>query len=123
VRIVFKHMPLPIHPKAQDAHAAAEAAHQQGKFWEMHDAIFGNQAEMAPEKYVEYAQKAGLDVARYKKDLGSPKVSERIGNDSKEADQLGVNGTPAFFINGRFLSGAQPFPAFKQMIDEELGKP
>jgi protein-disulfide isomerase len=120
VRIVFKHLPLGIHPKAPDAHAAAEAAHRQGKFWEMHDKIFANQREMAPEKYVEYATQLGLDVERFKKDVVSAEVKQKIDADSQEAARLNVRGTPGFFINGRYLSGAQPFGAFKQRIDEEL---
>jgi protein-disulfide isomerase len=122
VRIVFKHLPLEMHPKAPAAHAAAEAAHQQGKFWQMHDLIFANQAAMSPERYVEYAKQLGLDVDRFQKDVASAQVKSRIDADSQEAARLGVSGTPAFFVNGRFLSGAQPFPAFKALIDQELGK-
>jgi protein-disulfide isomerase len=109
-----------MHAKAPAAHAAAEAAYRQGKFWEMHDKIFESQREMAPEKYVEYAGVIGLDVERYKRDLVSADVKKRIDGDSKQAAGLGVTGTPAFFINGRFLSGAQPFESFKRLIDEEL---
>src|SRR5262245_167694 len=122
VRVVFKHLPLEMHAKAPAAHAAAEAAHQQGKFWEMHDLIFGNQEAMSPEKYVEYAKQLNLDVARFERDVASAQVKARIDADSAEAERLGVTGTPAFFVNGRFLSGAQPFPAFKELIDQELGR-
>jgi protein-disulfide isomerase len=120
VRIVFKHLPLAMHPKAPAAHAAAEAAHQQGKFWEMHDRIFGNQREMSPERYVQYATEIGLDLERFQKDVESVDVKKRIEADTSEAARLNVRGTPAFFINGRYLSGAQPFETFKQRIDEEL---
>ena len=122
VRIVFKHLPLEMHAKAPAAHAAAEAAHQQGKFWEMHDLIFSNQEAMSPEKYVEYAKQLHLDLARFERDVASGQVKGRIDADSQEAERLGVSGTPAFFVNGRFLSGAQPFPAFKELIDQELGR-
>jgi protein-disulfide isomerase len=122
VRIVFKHLPLEMHAKAPAAHAAAEAAHQQGKFWEMHDLIFSNQEAMSPEKYVEYAKQLNLDVTRFERDVASAQVKSRIDADSQEAERLGVSGTPAFFVNGRFLSGAQPFPAFKELIDQELGR-
>jgi len=121
VRIVFKHLPLRMHPKAPAAHAAAEAAHRQGKFWEMHDRIFENQSQMSPEKYVEYAEEMGLDVEQFKRDVAAADVKETIQEDMAEAARLGVTGTPAFFINGRFLSGAQPFPAFEALIEEELG--
>ena len=122
VKLVFKHLPLRIHPQAPGAHAAAEAAHRQGKFWEMHDKIFGNQGDLAPETFVSYAGQIGLDVDAFKKDVGSDDVKKRLDADTREAQTLGVSGTPAFFINGKYLAGAQPFEAFKQRIDEELGK-
>ena len=113
---------MSIHSKAAAAHAAAEAAYQQGKFWEMHDRIFAAQREMSPSKYLEYAEEIGLDIERYKKDLTSDVVKKRIEGDTRLASSLGVTGTPSFFINGRFLSGAQPFASFKKVIDEELKK-
>ena len=120
VNIVFKHLPLGMHPKAPAAHAAAEAAHRQGRFWEMHDRIFGNQRDMSPERYEEYAQQLGLDLERYRADVASSEVRSRVSADAAEAGRLGVTGTPAFFINGRFLSGAQPYGSFQRVIEEEL---
>jgi protein-disulfide isomerase len=120
VRIVFKHLPLSIHSKAAAAHAAAEAAHRQDKFWEMHDAIFANQREMSPEKYVEYAAEIGLDVEQFKRDVAAADVKRKVDADAKEAAALGVTGTPGFFINGKFIRGARPFEAFKEVIDGEL---
>jgi protein-disulfide isomerase len=122
VVIAFKHLPLSIHPKAPAAHAAAEAAHRQGQFWAMHDHIFGSQQDMSPEKYREYAQAMGLDMAKFDQDVASAAVKSRIESDAREAALLGVTGTPSFFVNGRFLSGAQPFESFKRLIDEELKK-
>jgi protein-disulfide isomerase len=120
VQIAYKHFPLDFHPKAPAAHAAAEAAHQQGKFWEMYEKIFANQAEMAPEKYEVWAREIGLDVERFKKDVASAEVKKRIDTDKQEVSKVGVTGTPGFFINGRFLSGAQPYENFKALIEEEL---
>lgn len=120
VRIAFKHMPLSMHPNAPDAHAAAEAAHRQGKFWEMHDRIFADQAAMSPEKYQQYARELGLDLAKFDRDLADASVKQRIDADAAEAMRLGVTGTPAFFVNGKYSSGAKPFEAFKEMIDAEL---
>ncbi len=120
MRIVFKHMPLSIHPKAPAAHAAAEAAFRQGKFWEMHDKIFEEQRQMSPEKYLEYAAEIGLDVEQFKKDVTSAEVKQRIDADTADARKVGATGTPAFFVNGYFLSGAKPFEAFKEIIDKEL---
>ncbi|MBW2229170.1 MAG: thioredoxin domain-containing protein [Deltaproteobacteria bacterium] len=120
VLIVFKHLPLSIHAKAPAAHAAAEAAHRQGQFWEMHDRIFEAQRDMSPAKYREYAREMDLDMAKYDRDLASAEVKARVDADTREAAKLGVTGTPSFFVNGRFLSGAQPFESFKRVIDEEL---
>lgn len=120
VRIVFKHLPLEIHPDARAAHAAAEAAHRQGKFWPMHDRIFANQRDLRPETLEGYAKEIGLDLDRYRRDVASPDVKKTIEEDLAQAQKLGVTGTPSFFINGRNLSGAQPFPNFKRMIDEAL---
>ena len=122
MQIVWKHLPLAMHKQAPAAHAAAEAAHRQGKFWEMHDLIFDNQRELTVEKFYEYAAQLGLDVDRFKKDFVSREVKKRIDEDSKEAAALGVTGTPGFFINGRFLSGAKPFEEFKTLIDQELAQ-
>ena len=122
VRIVFKHLPLGMHAKAPAAHAAAEAAHRQGKFWEMHDKIFANQDAMSPEKYREYAKEIGLDVARFDRDVADASLKKRIDDDAAEAARLGVSGTPAFFVNGRYLAGAVPFERIKVLLDEDLGK-
>jgi len=122
VRLAYKHLPLRIHPDAPGAAAAAEAAHRQGKFWEMYDKIFANQRDLKPETFKKYATELGLDVAKFEKDMADPSVKARIDADSKEADSLGVAGTPAFFINGKYLSGAQPYETFQKMVDEQLGK-
>jgi len=122
VQIIFKHLPLRMHSKAPAAHAASEAAHKQGKFWEMHDRIFGSQRQMSPAKYVEYATQIGLDVDQFKRDVESAPVKQRVDADARQAASLGVTGTPGFFVNGRFLSGAKPFAEFKRVIDQELAR-
>jgi len=120
VRIVFKHMPLSIHSKAPGAHAAAEAAKLQGKFWPMHDELFAGQRLLSDAQYEAWALEIGLDVEQFQQDAASEAVKQRVQSDLAEAEKLGVTGTPAFFINGRFMSGAQPFDAFKRVIDREL---
>lgn len=122
VRIVFKHNPLGFHQRALPAAMAAECAHAQGKFWEMHDKLFENQRALADEDLEKYAKEAGVDVAKWKKCYtdGTPKAG--IEAEQNQVVSLGARGTPAFFINGRFLSGAQPFPAFEALINEELKK-
>ncbi|MDG2050487.1 MAG: DsbA family protein [Myxococcota bacterium] len=120
VRVVFKHLPLPMHSKAPGAHAAAEAAHRQGRFWEMHDRIFADPAAMGPDQYPVWAAEMGLNMDQFGSDASSPEVKSQVDADMAQAMELGVSGTPSFFINGRFLSGAQPYESFKRMIDEEL---
>ena len=115
-------MPLSFHAKAPGAHKAAEAAHKQGKFWEMHDKIFTNQRAISEENYVVWAGEIGLNVDQFKKDSAAASTQERFDKDVKDAQSVGATGTPAFFINGRYLSGAQPFDRFKTIIDEELKK-
>ena len=120
VRVVFKHMPLGFHAKAPAAHAAAEAAKLQGKFWPMHDKLFEGQRLLSEAQYEVWARDIGLDVDQFKQDATSKSVKARVDADTAEAQRLGVTGTPAFFINGRFLSGAQPYERFKQMVDRAL---
>ncbi len=123
VKIVFKHLPLTrIHPKAPLAHAASEAAHAQGKFWEMHDLIFANQRDLEEETFIGYAEELGLDVERFKQDMKSPLIRKRVDADAAEAARLSINGTPGFMVNGRFFAGAKNLDYFKQRIDEALGK-
>lgn len=122
VQIIWKNFPLEMHPKAPAAHAAAEAAHRQGKFWEMYDLLFANQKELEPEQFEKYATQLGLDVARFKTDYASADVRARVEADRKEGAALGITGAPGFFINGRFLYGAQPYEVFKQMVDTELAQ-
>jgi protein-disulfide isomerase len=86
----------------------------------MHDKIFEKQREMSPEKYLEYAAELQLDIEQFKQDLSSADVKSRIDADVQEAGKLGNTGTPGFYINGKFLSGAKAFPAFKEVIDAEL---
>jgi protein-disulfide isomerase len=122
VRFSFKHLPLSMHAKARAAHQASEAAHRQGKFWEMHDKIFAKPKDLSPETYLRYAGEIGLDIDKYKSDMSSSSVRKAVDADLAMARELGVSGTPSFFVNGRFLSGAQPYGSFARVIDEELAK-
>ncbi len=124
VRVVFRQQPLPMHKNAIPAAKAALAAHKQGKFWEMHDALFAKSEtrSLNDETYVELAKQLGLDVDKFNADRNGDEVQTWITEDQKVAAQFGAGGTPAFFINGRPLSGAQPVDAFKAVIDEELKK-
>jgi protein-disulfide isomerase len=99
---------------------AALAAARQGKFREFHDKLFADQRDLDTATYKRYAQELGLDVDRFEEDLDLPESHESIAADRAEAHELGVYGTPAFFVNGRFLSGARPFENFARVIDAEL---
>ena len=123
VRFVWKHLPLvSIHPHAMDAAIAAEAARNQGRFWEFHDKLFANQTHLAPNDLRKYAQELGLDLGRFDKDREDQELRTSVLNDMAEAKSLGVTSTPTFFINGRLVSGAMPFETFSTIIDEELAK-
>lgn len=122
VRLVFRQQPLPMHKEAPGAAKAALAAHQQGKFWEMHDLLFANARALGADKYKEFAGQLGLDMAKFDADMASPAIAKMLAEDQAVARQFGANGTPAFFINGRFLSGAQPVERFDALVKEEIAK-
>jgi protein-disulfide isomerase len=122
IRFVHKHNPLGFHPQAMPAALGSEAAGKQGKFWEMHDKIFENQKDLADERFIAYATELGLDVEQFKKDMASDELKKKITEQQTQGVTLGARGTPAFFVNGRFLSGAQPLENFQTLIDEELAK-
>jgi predicted DsbA family dithiol-disulfide isomerase len=86
----------------------------------MHDLLFASPHDLDPPKLAGFARELGLDVARFERDLASESVRERVEADLREAQQLGISGTPTFYVNGRLLAGAQPFEAFQTMIDQEL---
>jgi protein-disulfide isomerase len=115
-------MPLDIHKDAPLAHMAAMAANEQGKFWEFHDKVFKNQPKIQRPFLLQYAQELGLDMKKFQHSLEVEQAKPLIDADTAEAKALGVTGTPAFFVNGRFLSGAKPFDEFAQVINAELTK-
>ena len=120
VRIVWKNFPLDFHKEAPFAHLAALAANEQGKFWELHDKLFVDPQKIKPDQVKQYAKEVGLDLARFEKDVYAPGMKARLDADMAEGKALGVTGTPAFFINGRYLSGAKPFDEFAEAINAEL---
>ena len=122
VKIVFRNQPLPFHNNAKGAAEAGLAANEQGKFWQMHDKMFANAQALDRASLERYAQEIGLDVGKFKAALDSGKFTKRVEEDSAAGMAVGANGTPTFFINGREFVGAQPFEAFKNMIDEEIKK-
>jgi protein-disulfide isomerase len=122
VRFVAKHNPLAFHTNAELAARAAEAAGKQDKFFEMHDRLYENPKEITEANLEKWAKELKLDVSRFRRDLDSRDVQDRIDAHKAQAATLGARGTPAFFVNGRYLSGAQPFDKFKALIDEEIAE-
>ena len=122
MRIVWKHHPLEIHKDARLAHMASMAASEQGKFWEYHDKLFGNPGKLKREHLLQYATELGLNLARFEAALASEKHKAVIDADSSESVAIGAGGTPAFFVNGRYLSGAKPFEEFARVINAELAR-
>ncbi|GMU59866.1 MAG: hypothetical protein AMXMBFR34_16290 [Myxococcaceae bacterium] len=121
VRLVFRHFPLSFHEKAPKAAEAGACADEQGKFWALHDALFESQ-ELEPEAMKLQAQRLGLDAAKFDSCLDSGRTAALVKRDLTAGQKAGVTGTPAFFINGRMLSGARPEDEFKKVIDEELAE-
>ncbi len=119
VKFVYKEFPLPMHPNAMPASRAAVAAQRQGKYWEMHDKLFGNQGALQPDNFKQYAQELGLDMAKFEQDMASPEVQQQIADDMQLARQSGVNGTPTLFLAGKRVQN-RSLDGIKQMVDEAL---
>jgi protein-disulfide isomerase len=123
VRIVWKDFPLTqIHPQAFKAGEAAHCAGDQGKYWEYHDRLFANQQQLQPDELKKHAADLGLNATAFNACLDSSKYGERVRDGVAQGTRLGVNSTPTIYINGRMLSGAQPYEMFVSVIDEELSK-
>ena len=121
VRIVFRQFPLTaIHPHAQKAAEASLCANEQQHFWEFHDSLFGNQRELTVDALKRRAQDMKLDTAAFNACLDSSKTADAITKDITEGARAGVTGTPAMFINGRLLSGNQPYAGIAELIEDEL---
>lgn len=120
VRFVYRHYPLRNHPDARPAAEASMCAAEQDKFWPYYDSLFGDPSRLGDADLRQRATQLNLDTARFNACLDSHKYGADVEADLRAGDEAGVSGTPAFFINGRLLTGAQPFEVFKRVIDEEL---
>ena len=117
---MFRDFPLENHAQALKAAEAAQCAGVQGKFWEYHDALFENQGRLAPEQLKEHAGALGLNASDFAACLDQGRFTSIVQQDLAQGMTEGVSATPTFFVNGRVIAGAQPFEAFKTLIDEEL---
>lgn len=127
-KLYYRHLPLAIHPFAQDAAEASECANDQGKFWEYHDTLFESFDEWTivatgdlPQTLTNYAGNLGLNTEEFNACLTSNKHEQKVKDDMTAGQTAGATGTPTFFINGKPLVGAYPYDTFKTIIDEELG--
>ncbi len=127
-RFVFRNFPLTIHPNAPVAANAAEAAGAQGKYWEMHDALYTNQTAWSnvsdpTSQFVQYAKEAGVkDLNKFENEVKASAYTTKIRADQKDGATLGVNVTPTFYLNGQKMEGTQSYDTLKQKIDELLAK-
>ncbi|MBP9837020.1 MAG: thioredoxin domain-containing protein [Candidatus Pacebacteria bacterium] len=120
IKFEYKHFPLPMHPLALPAARAAEAAGQQGKFFEFHDMLFENQKTWSNSAnpsatFIQYAEELGLDVQKFRQHMNSSLLSDQISEDKKEGFDLGITGTPTFFLNGEKMQ-LQSFTDFYEQI-------
>ncbi|MDD5040716.1 MAG: DsbA family protein [Patescibacteria group bacterium] len=121
VELIYRHFPLTsLHDNAQKAAEASECAADQGKFWEMHDKMFENQDALAVDNLKTYAKDLGLNTATFNKCLDDGKYTTKVEDSITAGAALGVNGTPATFVNGRLVSGARPYAYFKAVVDLAL---
>jgi len=120
IRWVFRDFPLNFHQNAMFAHIAANCAEKQGKYWEMFDNLFQNTGSLEKSKVLKIAEQLNLDMSKFQECTTDKSISDEIRNDISEGQEVGVSGTPAFFINGIMVEGAQPISAFENIIDQEL---
>ncbi|MDH3210852.1 MAG: thioredoxin domain-containing protein [Myxococcales bacterium] len=123
VRIVYRHFPLDaIHPYARTSAEASLCAHDQGKFWPYHDKLFGNPGALTGDDLRRYAAELELEIDRFEQCLAERPHRETVETDAAAGSLAGVTGTPAFFVNGIFVEGAQPASTFAELIDAELAR-
>jgi len=121
LRFAFRHLPLhEVHPDAQRAAEASEAAAAQGKFWEMHDLLYENQRDLADLDLSGLALRAGVEIYRFDADLGSERFSRRVAADLESGQASGVTGTPTFFINGVRYVGEKDYASLRDAIKAAL---
>ena len=118
VKIVFKHLPLGMHKMARSASLSAIAAQQQGKFWQMHDALFATK-KLSKTTIDKAAESIGLDMEQFKKDMKSPATGKALNKDMLDARKSEISGTPTLFVNGRRVK-KRGVEAIQKMVEEEL---
>jgi len=120
VKLIYRDFPLGFHKQAQKAAEAAECAGEQEMYYEMHNELFEKGVAGGVTAFKEYAKNLGLNQDKFDTCLDSGQMASEIAKDMSDGQKAGVRGTPAFFINGKLVSGAQPFSVFQQEIDAAL---
>ena len=120
VKMVYRDFPLSFHDRAVPAAVAANCAGEQDKYWEMHKLLMSNQRALTDDDLTSHATTLSLDLEKWNTCRQDPAQTAEVNKDFADGQKIGVTGTPAFFINGIMLSGAVPFPQFKEIIDREL---
>ncbi len=120
IRYVSRQFPLDIHQHAAPAARSAVCADEQGRYWDLHDMLFAHQEALTKRDLAGYARELGLDMGRYATCLRAPATQAHVERDLADGRRYGVTGTPAFFINGRVIRGAQPYAQFKSQLDAAL---
>ncbi len=120
VKLIYRDFPLGFHAQAQKAAEAAECAGEENKYYEMHDKLFTDGVQGGVDSFKKFAADIGLNTAKFNDCLDSGKMAAETQKDQSDGAQYGVTGTPAFFINGQLVSGAQPYQVFQQAIEQAL---
>lgn len=126
IKFAYRHYPLPQHSNAMSSALATEAAGLQGKFWEMYDLVFPKHSEWETKSeptnvFVGYATQIGLDVSKFRSDLNNSELKEKITSQLREGQSIGVNATPSFFVNGKFINNSQSYAQFKESVYNAAG--
>lgn len=118
---VFRNYPIQeLHPYALHVAIAVETASLQGKFWEMHDMIFENQRNLDDQSLVDYARRIGVDTEKFENDFGSKATVNKVEKDMESGNEAGVQGTPAFFVNGKYFTGNWTTSEFMEYLESLL---
>jgi protein-disulfide isomerase len=120
VKLIFKQFPLEMHSQAALAAAAALAAHRQGKFWQLHDAMYANRTHLSRQNILALAGAVGLDVKRFQQDWDSPAIKQALAREQAEGEKIGVDATPTVYIDGQRYNGELALDAIRPIIEKEI---
>jgi len=120
IKWVFRDFPLSFHQNAMFAHIAANCVGKQGKYWDIFDKLFQNTGSLNREKVLQLVSDMNIDMKKFEECTKDPEVEREVHSDIADGQEVGVNGTPAFFINGIMIEGAQPITSFEKIIEQEL---